>query len=145
MRNQRSAGWVVAGGREHAETLPQPQPPARERPDAGARPGTVPKHAVGRPGRRARVRAAGNRPHPRSVGTQQPEDLTRKPEPCRLTRTGRVVHTAWRSRVPKRDDLAGDIHRPGRLTMLIVHNVDALAGAFQADHPAHEVWPMRAV
>ena len=105
----------------------------------------VPEHAVGRARRRPREGGAHGRPYSGRVGAEQPEDLYGQLVPGRLARAGRVVDAGPGRRAGQRDDLVGDIDRPGGLPPLVGDDIDERPLGFQADHRPDEIGPVRPV
>jgi dTDP-4-dehydrorhamnose 3,5-epimerase len=132
-------------GQDAGKGAVQRRPPIADRRDARPGPGTVTKHAVRGPWRRAGKGAARYGPHPGRIGTEQVEDLAGQPVPGRLPAAGGVVDAGPGRRADQRDDLPGHVGGPGGLAALVVHHVDRGPLVGEPDHRLDEVWPVRPV
>ena len=102
----------------------------------------VAEHAVGGARRRPCEGGARGRPYPGRVGAEQPEDLLGQLVPGCLARARRVVHARPGRRAGQRDDLFGDIDRPGRLPQLVGDDIDERLPARQVGHRPDEIGPV---
>src|ERR1700677_497651 len=120
----------------------QSRPPIADSRDPGPSPGAVAKHAVGGPAGRPGHRAGWYRPYPGRIGAEQAEDLAGQPEPGGLPAAGGMVDARRGRGEHQRDDLAGHVHGPGGLPLLVIHHVDRRPLVFQLDHRADEAGPV---